>query len=47
MGETSDNSTEDVTEPTTIFEAMGAPQLKDAVEVMNLVVDKVCNNIKF
>eukprot|EP00606_Chrysophyceae_sp_TOSAG23-5_P001351 GSChrysophyteH2.ASY1.ANO1.1212.1 assembled CDS len=40
-------STPDVTEPTTIFEAMGAPQLKDAVEVMNLVVDKVCNNIKF
>ena len=40
-----DDKPEDM-EPVTIFDAMG-PGLTDATQIMNLVVDKVCNNIKY
>jgi len=40
-----DDKLEDM-EPVTIFDAMG-PGLTDATQVMNLIVDKVCNNIKY
>lgn len=40
-----DDKPEDM-EPVTIFDAMG-PGLTDATLVMNLIVDKVCNNIKY